>query len=312
MLHALLLLVFLLGSVASAHARSTVSLSQNPKAAALTAEGAAALKRQDLPAAARALTAAYRLHAAPETLYYLGMLARAENRLLEAHDLLRRYVAEGPDDPDAEPLKEAQRVLGEPLPPHGEVRVLGDKKSFVFVDEQLVGVLPLPLPLLLAAGEHAVVLQLGTQRLEARVSVPEGRTVELRCKLNPGVVVSTLVPALLGPGAEEEKERPEVAPQPLGSAVPPAATAPPRLETAGRPRWRTALGASAVALGVAVLGVGIWGLAIADTCADPGGEIDPAACRGYFRTTAIGGGLVGTGAALAIGGTLLLVLPTAK
>lgn len=88
-------------------------------------------------------------------------------------------------------------MLQLPAPPSGEIRIVGDRNATVFVDEHLVGVLPLGLPLLMEAGEHRVVLERDALRLDDTVAVMAGRLAEVRCQFKLGVLAMTLVPAVL-------------------------------------------------------------------------------------------------------------------
>ena len=74
-----------------------------------------------------------------------------ERRSVEAFDLFRRYAREK-EGPLGDEHPEVPKVLAEPLPPAGEVLILGERGSLVLVDERLVGTLPLSAPLLLPAG----------------------------------------------------------------------------------------------------------------------------------------------------------------
>src|SRR5262249_25769596 len=106
--------------------------------------------------AAQALSAAYRLWPSPETLYQLGALALAEGRTIEAQDAMRRYLRDTQDDEASPQRQEAQRILQLLAPPSGEVNIVGERAALVLIDDRLLGVLPLPLPLLLPIGEHRV------------------------------------------------------------------------------------------------------------------------------------------------------------
>ena len=78
-----------------------------------------------------------------------------------------------------------------------------------------------------------------------------------------------------------------------------------------RPIWRLAVGSVVAAGGVALIGRGGWALSLNGSCVDA--AMPPAlACPSLYTTTGVGAGLVGGGAALAIGGALLLALPGPK
>lgn len=146
----------------------------------LVAEGQAALGAKDLAGARRALEQSLRVAASPEALFLLGQLAVAEGRLGFAHDLMRRFLHEQSGEPEGPQQKEAQKVLAQPAGPLGEVAVLGARNAVVAVDDRLVGVLPLALPLLLPVGVHRVTVELQGQRVEEQVRVLPGQLAEMR------------------------------------------------------------------------------------------------------------------------------------
>lgn len=158
----------------------------------LLREGEAALQGGDLPAAERALEAAYRARATPAALFQLGRLALKQGRLLAAQDLLRRALAttEGSSAPAAQ-RAEAERALATPQP-GGELAVLGEPGALVLLDDHPVGVLPLPLPLLVPAGAHQ--LRLSYPRAvaaspPASVSVQAEHQLEVRFERDTGAVL---------------------------------------------------------------------------------------------------------------------------
>lgn len=138
-----------------------------------------AYEENALHLAYRLLEEAFRMRADSETLFLLGRLAHAEHRSVEAFDLFRRYQQDlsGPLD---EEHRLAEKTLSEPLPPAGELLILGEKGSLVLVDERVVGSLPLALPLLLAPGKHQVVLELGGRRKQEEIEVQSGENWLLR------------------------------------------------------------------------------------------------------------------------------------
>jgi hypothetical protein len=75
-----------------------------------------------------------------------------------------------------------------------------------------------------------------------------------------------------------------------------------------RPRWRLIVGGAAVGAGLLFLGFGTSALLARGMCvATP---VAPAQACGYvFTTDGIGGALVGTGAALTVGGVILMAWP---
>lgn len=77
---------------------------------------------------------------------------------------------------------------------------------------------------------------------------------------------------------------------------------------APRPAWRVGLGIGAIAVGVGLVALGASALTVSGRCID---AVEPpvAACPRFFDTTAIGGVLIGSGAAFGVAGGLLLAWP---
>ncbi len=134
----------------------------------LRSDGEAAIARQDYGAATVAYTELYRRTLQPEGLYRLGILANAQGRLLDAQDLMRRYLSDARFDPAGSVSKtaEAQRILSLPRPPSGTINVIGARGSLVLVDGLLIGALPLSRPLLCAPGKRKLAIMDGPRRLE--------------------------------------------------------------------------------------------------------------------------------------------------
>jgi uncharacterized protein GlcG (DUF336 family) len=156
-----------------------------------------AIARKDWRAAESALVQAFLVRRRPEVLYQLGRLAEGEERLLDAQDLMRRYLTDPGRVPDEEAAAQAQRVVSLPRPPSGQVLVLGDAGALLYVDGRLVGDLPLSQPLLLAPGEHRVAVVDKLRRQESPVPVQSGRVLEMRFKRGTGAVLISLLPAVL-------------------------------------------------------------------------------------------------------------------
>lgn len=163
----------------------------------LRSEGAAALAEHRLDDAQKALYQSYERHPTPETLYFLGQLAAAAGRAIEAQDLLRRFLREAGEAVDIKQRDEANRILSQPIPAYGELDILGERGALLRVDERLLGVLPLSQPLLLAVGTHTVQLDQGSHHLNGPVEIRAGRTAQLRFDLRTGVAVVTLPQAVL-------------------------------------------------------------------------------------------------------------------
>jgi hypothetical protein len=193
----LLLLSGLLLFPRSGQARHAKDKAEQEHAARLREEGATALVENRLEDARRALYESYERHPESQTLYFLGQLAAASGRPIEAQDLLRRFLREMGDDVDAKQREAVNRILSQPISPYGELDINGDRGAIVRVDGRILGVLPLSQPLLLAGGNHTVHLDQGSRRLEGPVEIQVGRTAQLRFDLQTDVAVVTLPPTVL-------------------------------------------------------------------------------------------------------------------
>lgn len=202
-----LLLVLTLAAMHPRQADAGRPSPANPRSAALAAKrllgtGIAALAARNFAEAEAALSQSYRLATTPDILFYLGALAFAQGRTLDAHDLMRRYLAEREPDstsvsPSTTEVREAQRVLSLPVPPHGKLDVLGDGGALVSLDGRLVGSLPLGRPLLVAPGAHKIGLESGSQRAEESVQVSANRFIEVRYNAAAHTFLVDLLPVAL-------------------------------------------------------------------------------------------------------------------
>ena len=155
-----------------------------------------ALAEQNLTEAQRLLSEAFIKWPAPQILYHLGVVAAKEGRLLDAHDLLRRYESDPASTPDPAMTAEIQRLLAKQRPPSGKVLVLGDDGAIVRVDGRVVGSLPLVQPLLVSPNDsHTIALEFPEQQIPAQVTVAAGRFAELRINRGNRAVLLTVLPA---------------------------------------------------------------------------------------------------------------------
>lgn len=145
----------------------------------------------------RQVESAYRSSPAPELLYELAVLANLSGRRVEAHDLMRRFLADPLSVPGSHGWAEAEQLVGQPRPPAGEVQVVADDEGLIVADGQLLGALPLSLPLLLPVGRHQIRLEMQGKTMGAAVDILDGRAVELRFNRASGAVVVTLPPAAI-------------------------------------------------------------------------------------------------------------------
>lgn len=150
----------------------------------------------------------------------------------------------------------------------------------VIVDERVRGKTPLERAAL--AGRHAIRLELtGHAPYLTEVEVGPGQTASVQAQLVPaGAATGTL-------------------------ATTPSAKA-------GRPVWRLATGGVLLGAGVLLAGFGISALSVNGGCADAVAPLPDAECDYFYGTRAVGGALLGVGAASMIGGAVLLALPGPK
>lgn len=161
-------------------------------------QGLAALKAGQLAQASAAFSDAFKLSPNPKWLLYLGQVAAAEKRSVEARDLLRRFLADSTVDADDPLRKDAQTLLdAQPVVDAGEILVAGPRGAILSLDGRLIGGLPLPLPLLVPTGPHRLVASLDKWQASSEVKTRLARQVELRFKQGSDVAVVTLPPAVL-------------------------------------------------------------------------------------------------------------------
>lgn len=170
---------------APAAAAPAASPGENKKAQAEAQQrlsrGILALAQGDFTVAYREFSEAYRLVPSAEVLYQLGIVASAEGKQVEAHDLLRRYLAAaGSAEPSATKRAEAERILALPIDVAAEVRVFGEEGSELQLDGRLIGRLPLSRPLLVTAAPHQLALVHGSSRRETALQVRAGGAAEVR------------------------------------------------------------------------------------------------------------------------------------
>lgn len=125
--------------------------------------------------------------------------AQAAGRVVEAHDRVRRLLASADAELRLSPAQreQAQAILATARPEAGEVVVLGEPSWLVRVDEQDVARLPLPVPLLLSVGSHAIEFVGGSAPLRVQVQVRAGRRMEVRANREAGAVMVSQPPHAL-------------------------------------------------------------------------------------------------------------------
>jgi hypothetical protein len=140
-----------------------------------------ALVSRNFAQAYAALSEAYLLDHRPDTLYQLGIVAYTEGQTFLSQDLLRRYlVSADPAHQSPQQRSEAERIVSQGQGQSGELLIHGAPETQVYVDDRLVGMLPLPLPVLLAVGSHAITLVHGDSRQTISVQVEAHRAYQIK------------------------------------------------------------------------------------------------------------------------------------
>lgn len=163
----------------------------------LSEQGLRALAEKEYARAYAALSESYRLVPSAEGLFYLARLAAAEQRVLEAHDLYKRYLLDPARKTNPTFDEQAKEALFAAVPTCGQVAVLSEPGAVVSVDERLVGSLPLPSPVLLVPGEHRLAVDYPARRLEGMLTIAPGRRYEMRFDPKSKTLVVSLLSAVL-------------------------------------------------------------------------------------------------------------------
>lgn len=193
--------LFCLGPAAWARHRPTTpkkTRHDQEAAAQLIQDAEKTIAEGKLVEAQKLLTDAYLTYPGPQILYWLGLVALKEGRILDAHDLLRRYESDPASVIDQNAKAEIARLLSKQRPPSGKVLVLGDDGAIVRVDGRVVGSLPLVQPLIVSPTEsHTIALEFPEQQIPAQVKVAAGRFAELRINRATRAVLLTVLPAFV-------------------------------------------------------------------------------------------------------------------
>ena len=151
------------------------------RARTLCSQAAEARAAHDSARAEKLLEQALRLSPVPEISLQLGQLAEQEGRAVAAADHYRRYLdamGESLDEASRVRIVSAQQALREPT---AEVDILGPSGSLLFVDDHLVGLLPLASPMMLSAQSHRFRIVVKQSRFE---SDPLEITPSMRAQLH--------------------------------------------------------------------------------------------------------------------------------
>lgn len=270
---------------------------------------AAAIQAQaqgDTQAALRYLEQGYRIYPSPRSLYNLGVIQWTQARTIEGADLYRRYLQELGPEIDPERRREVESALSRPRPPAGELAVSGEPGALVLLDERLVGVLPLSLPLLCAPGPHRVRIEKGGRQAEA---------AEVHVAINELRRVPLLLPQQMDPLGAGDAVPPKREDRPASVRLPvpptPLQREPVRL---ARPPWQLVTGTLIMAAGLGLGALGASALSIDGLCTRPDPTPPQQACPSgkIYDTRLAGGGMLSAGLAVAIGGTVVVALPGRK
>ena len=155
---ALALALLLCRQSAAAQSAPAAAATADPKLAARAHfdKGVAAFNARRFAEAAEAFAAAYQLSPAYPVLYNIGQVNVALGRSVEAVDAFERYLREGTAI-QAERRREVEAELDKQLARVGTVSVRTvPPGAEIRIDARLIGKTPLPAPVRLTAGTHAV------------------------------------------------------------------------------------------------------------------------------------------------------------
>ena len=167
---------------------STAPVAKPPADSAQVRLQAAAQAQQSgrLDEAIAALEALYLDERTPAALLQLAELARQQGRLVAAADLRRRYLDSTNLPPDDREAQELRRLLSDLTEPVIEAALVGGRGWALRIDDRLVGILPLPGPVMLSPGAHRLgVEQAGTTRASAAIELPADPQLEITLSLSP-------------------------------------------------------------------------------------------------------------------------------
>lgn len=135
------------------------------------------------------LETAYQLSPSPLLLYNLGMMYRQRGALVQAADLLGRFVATAGVELTSERRAKAESVLADLREPTATVTITGPDGAFVFVDGRLHGSLPLQSPLLLSPGSHRCSVEIGYRQAQHQFNVRSDDSVSIQSTLPDAALI---------------------------------------------------------------------------------------------------------------------------
>ncbi len=117
--------------------------------------------------------------------------------MVDAHDLFRRCLADPAQTVDPFVRAEAQKLATSVPAGLGDLHIVGDKDSLVYVDDRLRGSLPLLLPVRVVAGTHSVSLVTSGHSSRGKVEIPTGQAREMRFDALTGAVLVSVPPMVV-------------------------------------------------------------------------------------------------------------------
>ena len=176
-------------------------------------KGLAATNAQHFAEAAEEFQAAYDRWPDFKVLYNIGRVRVALGQPVEAVDAYEAYLAQGGDAIPTERKDEVRREIDEQRPRIATVTVLASVDGAeVRIDGRLVGHAPLPMPVRVVAGKHAIEALLPGRPAQLQdVDVPGAATMEVELTFPPKVelvapATSTVAAGALPVGADVPRD----------------------------------------------------------------------------------------------------------
>jgi hypothetical protein len=146
--------------------------------------GVALFNEQKFTEALAEFERAYEIAPAPIVLYNIATCHRELSHYSEAVKYYRRFLDEGADKAPADRIVAAKAELDGILQRIARLTVTAPDGAEILVDGQSVGVMPLDMPLIVAPGEHKVVVHLeGKKDGDKHLRVASGDEVSVTLKL---------------------------------------------------------------------------------------------------------------------------------
>lgn len=147
----------------------------------LLTQATASREAGQLDLAQQQLEQAYRHYPLPEVLYQLGLVAQKQDQKTRAADLFQRYLDSAADQVDRAAESACRAFLASKRGAEVAAQVVGADGTVLLVDDRLVGVLPLPGPVLLTVAPHRFSIEEQGQLFTTdALQLPSGPTAEVR------------------------------------------------------------------------------------------------------------------------------------